>query len=145
MFQTRLTEPLRVLVVDSWSDAADSLAMLLRLHGFDVSVAYDGPSALASAYINPPAAVIAELALPGLDGYRVAECLRREPRSENALLVAWTGYGQARHRAQAYESGFDYYLLKGCDPEEVLVVLSELRRARLGLPDESSILCAHLV
>src|SRR5262249_48728959 len=60
--QPRLPEPEpatpipfhRVLVVDDSIDAADSLAMLLRLEGQEVQVAYDGPSALEQALANPP-------------------------------------------------------------------------------------------
>src|SRR5262249_32372895 len=62
-------------VVDDNRDAADSLALLLRLAGQDVRAAYDGPSALAQARDFRPALVFLDIGMPGMDGYEVARRL----------------------------------------------------------------------
>jgi CheY-like chemotaxis protein len=120
-----------VLVVDDCRDAADSLALLLKQWGYQAEVAYDGPSALAAALARPPAAVLLEVGLPGMDGYEVARRLRGRPWTAGALLVALTGYGQEEDVRRCCESGFDLHLLKPIDPEELRRVLDGWLVARL--------------
>jgi CheY-like chemotaxis protein len=89
------TAPRRILVVDDNVDAAESLALLLRLGGHEVRVACDGPGALAAAQAEPPEMVVLDLGMPGMDGFEVARRLRALPGSKDALLVALTGWAQA--------------------------------------------------
>jgi CheY-like chemotaxis protein len=113
----------RVLVVDNCHDAAASLAWLLERWGFQAAVAYDGPSALAAALAWPPAVVLLEVGLPGMDGYEVARQLRGRPWTAGALLIALTGYGREEDVRHCREAGIDLHLLKPCDPEELHRVL----------------------
>ncbi len=53
------------------------MARLLRASGFRVIVAHDGQSALETAKAQRPDVVLLDIGLPGIDGYRVAEYLRR--------------------------------------------------------------------
>jgi CheY-like chemotaxis protein len=119
--------PLRphVLVVDNRHDAAVSLARLLERWGFQPVVAYDGPSAVAVALAQPPAAVLLGLGLPGLDGCEVARRLRGLPRMGEALLVALTGYGEEEDVRRCHEVGIDLHLLKPYESEELHRVLDE--------------------
>jgi two-component system CheB/CheR fusion protein len=114
----------RVLVADSWPHGADSAALLLPLLGFEARPAYDGPAAPSAALAQTPDAVVLEVALRRLDGYEVARQLRRRGLGA-ALLVALTGYGQPAYRGRARAAGFDHFLVKPCDPEE----LKALQRA----------------
>jgi CheY-like chemotaxis protein len=82
----------RILVVDDNRDAAESLAMLLRVYGHDVRVAHDGLTALAVARAFHPEIVLLDLNLPRLDGRQVARQMRHEEGLDKALLVAVTGY-----------------------------------------------------
>ena len=66
------------LVVDDNRDAADSLAMLLRLQGAEVRVAYDGPSALDAARASRPDIVLLDIGMPGMDGFEIAAQLRAD-------------------------------------------------------------------
>ena len=120
--------PLRphVLVVDNYHDAAVSLARLLERWGFQPAVAFDGSSALALASADPPAAVLLEVGLPGLDGYELAARLRELPGMGQALLVALIGYGQKEDVRRCSAAGIDLHLLKPCDPEELRRVLDRM-------------------
>ena len=69
----------RVLLVDDNVDAAESLAMLLRLWGHEVAVAHDGPAALRAAEVQRPQVALLDIGLPGMDGYELARRLRRSP------------------------------------------------------------------
>lgn len=116
----------RILVVDDHRDAADSLALLLRLLGAEAHVARDGPSALAAARAVRPAVVLLDLGMPGMDGYEVARRLRREPGWRDVVLVALTGWGQEEDRRRSREAGFDHHLVKPVDPPALEALLAGL-------------------
>jgi len=111
--------PRRVLVVDDNVDAADSLAMLLRLTGHTVWTAYGGPSALEAAERHRPEVVLLDIGLPGMDGYEVARRLRSGAAAA-ATLLALTGYGQETDRRKTHEAGFDHHLVKPVDPDDLV-------------------------
>jgi signal transduction histidine kinase/CheY-like chemotaxis protein len=108
--------PRRVLVVDDNVDAAESLAMLLRVERHEVYTAHDGSTALAAAAAFRPEIVLLDIGLPRMDGYEVARRLRGQDGFQKTLLVALTGYGQEEDRRRAAAAGFDAYLVKPADP-----------------------------
>jgi PAS domain S-box-containing protein len=115
----------RILVVDDNVDAAASLAKVLtRLMGQEVRVAHDGLEALEAADEFRPEIVLLDIGMPGLDGYEVAERLRREPEFEGTLLVALTGWGQPEDQRRSQEVGFDRHLVKPVDPEALRELLA---------------------
>jgi signal transduction histidine kinase/ActR/RegA family two-component response regulator len=121
---------LRVLVVDDNADAAQMLAALLEVQGHDVSVEYDARGALARAQDEHPDVLLLDIGLPDMDGYELARRLRAQPENAGATLVALTGYGQNQDRAEAQQAGFDHYLVKPADLNEVneVLALAEARR-----------------
>ncbi len=119
---------LRVLVVDDNLDAAESLAMLLRLGEHEVSLAADGAQALRAAQASGPDVVFLDIGLPDMSGYDVARALRERPGGARLLLVALTGWGAEDDRARSRAAGFDHHLTKPADPETVERLLAE----RLG-------------
>ncbi|CAH0348297.1 response regulator [Aquabacterium sp. CECT 9606] len=119
----------RVLVVDDNVDAAESIAMFLALVGHDVKTAGDGPQALSCAPAFQPDVVVLDIGLPGLDGYEVARRLRQLPQTQQALIIALTGYGQQSDQAQAREAGFDEHLVKPADPEALIKVIAKRQQA----------------
>ena len=114
-----LAAPRRILVVDDNVDMVESLALLLRLRGHEVEVAYDGPGALKAAGSFHPEVVLLDIGLPGLDGYQVASLLRERRRDARVLLVALTGYGQDEDQLRAQQAGFDHHLTKPVDPQVI--------------------------
>jgi CheY-like chemotaxis protein len=113
--------PLRILVVDDNLDAADSLALMLKLWGYVPVVAYSGQAALdaAAAAAEPFAAALLDLGLPGMDGYELVRRLRVLPQLDGAALIAVTGYGQEQDRSRCWEAGFHLHLLKPVNPEQL--------------------------
>jgi PAS domain S-box-containing protein len=107
--------PLRILIVEDNIDAAASLALLLRLWGHDVEIAYEATSALAIAERSRPDVVLSDLGLPGVDGYELARRLRSEPAFGRVVLVALSGYGRAEDQRRALDAGFDHHLVKPPD------------------------------
>jgi signal transduction histidine kinase len=115
---------LRVLVVDDNRDAAESLALLMRLAGHQVQVALDGREALESARAFQPRILLQDIEMPGMSGYEVARRIREQ--ATDVLLVAVTGYGseEARHRSR--EAGFDHHLVKPVDFATLQQVLASV-------------------
>jgi PAS domain S-box-containing protein len=113
---------LRLLVVDDNQDAADSLAMLLRLQNHEVRVVHNGLAALELARDYRPELVFLDIGMPGMDGYEVARRLRQQSGLENVFLAAVSGWGQVEDRRRSAEAGFDHHLVKPVEPK----VLDEL-------------------
>jgi signal transduction histidine kinase/CheY-like chemotaxis protein len=109
----------RVLLADDNRDAADSLGLLLKLFGHDVRLAYGGHDVLAMARVFHPQFVLLDIGMPDLDGYQVAELLRRELVEHRVTLIALTGWGKEEDRRRAHGAGFDYHLTKPIDPQEL--------------------------
>jgi PAS domain S-box-containing protein len=115
----------RILVVDDNHDASETLAMLLRMLGHDVHMAYDGLAALELAQRLQPDVVILDIGLPKMNGYEVACRLRQLPGlKKRPLLVALTGYGHAEDRRCSGEAGFDYHLVKPVDPDTLQALIT---------------------
>jgi PAS domain S-box-containing protein len=121
------TEPVgrRVLIADDNRDAADSLAMLLRMDGHDVTVVHDGRQALATIHTVQPEVAVLDIGMPMLNGYEVARQVRQLPKGKEMTLIAVTGWGQASDKADAAAAGFDHHFTKPIEPEK----LSQLLRA----------------
>jgi PAS domain S-box-containing protein len=122
----KATIPRRILIVDDNKDGAESLAVLLGIHGHVVRTALDGPSALAAADEFRPEVVLLDIGLPGLDGYAVARELRSRPELHILRLVALTGWGQETDRERSRAAGFDLHLVKPIDPAELLRIVGSI-------------------
>ena len=109
----------RVLVVDDNVDAADSLALLLSMLGHEVRTAYDGPTALRTAPAFGPHVVLLDLGLPRMDGLEVARQMRQLDGLRDVLVIATTGHGREEDRRRCREAGFDDFLLKPLDLDEL--------------------------
>jgi PAS domain S-box-containing protein len=107
----------RVLVVDDNTDAAESLAVLLRLSGHEAQVANDGFAALKVAHAMRPDLILLDIGMPGMDGYEVARRLRQDAAFHNVKLVALTGWGQEEDRRRSKSAGFDAHYVKPIDPD----------------------------
>jgi len=122
--QPRGARGLRVLVVDDNVDAAQMLATLLEMNGYEVDIEYDGQGALASAVQAPPDVALLDIGLPDIDGHELARRLRAMPETTQAVLVALTGYGQVEDQRRAYKAGFDHHMAKPADLAKLLELLA---------------------
>lgn len=118
--------PARVLIVDDYVLAAESLGTLLQELGFETQIAHDGASALAAVAQFHPSIALVDIGLPVMDGYEVARRLRRTPGFERLPLVALTGYGQQSDRERVKQAGFDEHLVKPVDAERIGALIERL-------------------
>lgn len=118
----------RVLVVDDNRDAADSLAQILRLLGFQVRATYDGKSALAIASRDAPVAVFLDMAMPDMNGTQLLQALRVLPDCESVFAIAVSGFGAEDEKAgRADFSAFDVKLQKPVDLGEIRAVMQKTK------------------
>ncbi|HWM68466.1 MAG TPA: ATP-binding protein [Steroidobacteraceae bacterium] len=120
-------KPLKVLVVDDNVDAADSIALLLTIDGFEAHSVHGAVAALDTVSSFKPDIVLLDIGLPVMDGYEVAQRLRAHIPIEQMRIVALSGYGQQADRERAAQAGFDDYLVKPVEP----TVLSQFLRSLL--------------
>jgi PAS domain S-box-containing protein len=120
----------RILVVDDNQDAANSLAMLLRMKGHEVRIAYDGLEAVEAAAAYQPDVALLDVGLPRLNGFDVARRIRQTDKDRRVILVALTGWGHEEDRRRSKEAGFDHHLVKPADPDDLDRVLESLASRR---------------
>lgn len=121
---------LHVLIADDDRDTIATLSALLETEGHVVQPVYSGVEVLPAVRFFRPDAVLLDMSIPGMSGYAIAQAIRfgftdiRRP-----LLVAISGvWKEPAERVFAQHAGFDHYLVKPCDPGELLRLLSALRR-----------------
>jgi len=114
----------RILIVDDNQDAADALAMVLQVAGYDVGVRYTAGEALAYAKEHAPAIGLLDIGLPDMNGHELARSLRLLPQMSGARLIAVTGYGQQDDKDKSHASGFDHHLVKPIDVSQLIELLA---------------------
>ncbi len=115
---------MRILIADDNQDAAESLALLLSIHGHDVFVATDGEQALGAVTTFHPDVVLLDIGMPRLNGYDVARAMRARAGGEHLRLIALTGWGQDEDRQRAFDAGFDAHLTKPPNMVSLLAALT---------------------
>jgi len=116
----------RVLVVDDNTDAAASLALLLKMEDYDVSTAANGQEAIERVRAFQPHIIFMDLAMPHLDGVEAARRIRALPEGTHVRIIALTGWGQEADRRRTREAGMDHHLIKPVSLEALQDVLNTL-------------------
>lgn len=123
------TEPnsCRVIVVDDHPASAEMLAEVLRMEGYSATVAHSGQDALAVAREFKPAIALLDIGLPDMNGFALAGLFKAAPDLQHTRLVALSGYAQPHDPNGPQPGGFEHYLIKPVEIEELLCVLARLR------------------
>lgn len=120
-----------VLVVDDDPDVARFVEVNLRSAGYDVTVASNGEEAIERAVELRPDLVLLDVMMPKLDGFEVAQRLRRDPRTSSSSIIMLTAKALSSDKVLGLSSGADDYIIKPFDPVELLArVKGTLRRAK---------------
>lgn len=117
--------PHRILIVEDDMTIAGNLYAYLEAHGFVPDAAYDGVHALALLKANTFDAVVLDIGLPGLDGFRVLRGLREEGGSSVPVLVL-TARDTLEDKLTGFAHGADDYLTKPFALAEVHARLTAL-------------------
>jgi CheY-like chemotaxis protein len=117
---------LKILVVDDNPDSALSMAMMLSMMGHDTRTAHDGEAAVTTAEEFRPQVVLLDIGLPKLNGYEVAQRIRKQEWGTAMFLVAITGWGQDEDRRRSEDVGMNLHMVKPVEPAVLESVLSGL-------------------
>ena len=116
---------LSVLIIEDHRDAADSLAELLGLFGYRVTVARTGSAALRAVDIDMPDVVLLDIRLPDMDGWVVARRIRDTATGgPQPVVVALTGCSSEADRCRSADAGIDLHWMKPADPAALLATLA---------------------
>jgi DNA-binding response OmpR family regulator len=119
---------LRILIADDDRDTGLTLATILRSEGHEAHIVLRGDEVLEVDRLFRPDALILDISLPGMSGYAVAREIRdRRGPGVGPLLIAVSGkWTKPSEKLLGRMVGFDHYLVKPCDPQEILRLLEPL-------------------
>ena len=123
----------RVLVVDDEPQILRTLAINLRVRGYDVVTAADGRQALDAAAAQPPDVVVLDLGLPDLDGVQVIGGLRGWT---SVPILVLSGRSDSTDKVEALDAGADDYVTKPFGMDELLARLRAMSRRRAPADEE---------
>ena len=131
-----------VLVLDDDPTVTDVVRRYLELGGYRVRTSADGRAGLADALADPPALLVLDLMLPGLDGLEVFRRLREE---HPVPVVMLTARGDEADRVAGLELGADDYLTKPFSPRELVLRVAAVLRRATPAPDRGALADGDLV
>ena len=127
----------RVLVIDDEAPIRLLCRVNLEAEGMSVLEAADGPSGLDTARKERPDVVLLDVMMPGLDGWRVAEHLLEDERTNEIPIIFLTARAEFRDRARGLDIGGVDYVTKPFNPLELAPLVRELlARIERGERDE---------
>jgi DNA-binding response OmpR family regulator len=109
-----------ILVVDDDEGTCDLLTTLLARHGYATRAATSGADCLAIVAREPVTLLVLDVVMPGMDGFRVCEALRKTPAGRRLPVLLLTGYDDLATRRQGMRHGVSEFLTKPVDPDELL-------------------------
>ena len=109
-----------VLLVDDDEDNVRILRSFLLRRGYEVRIARDGSSALASVRQQRPDVILLDVMMPGMDGMQVLDHLKLDPKTASIPVVMVTAKTQDEDVLAGYQSGAEYYVTKPFTPRQIL-------------------------
>jgi PAS domain S-box-containing protein len=119
---------LKVLVVDDDGEARELVAAALRRAGAQVRTAANASEALADVGQHPPAVIVSDLEMPGVDGYQLIQRLRAlDPEHGGTIpAAALTAHARPDEVRRALDAGFQRHVSKPAAPEEIARAVAAL-------------------
>ena len=130
----------KILIADDEPNIVISLEYLMKREGYDVSVARDGPAALAAIRRERPALVLLDVMMPGMSGFEVCQAVRADESLAGVKIVMLTAKGRDTDVAKGTALGADAYVTKPVSTRE----LAERVRELLGMKIDRRELIATL-
>jgi DNA-binding NarL/FixJ family response regulator len=123
----------RILVIDDDARLREHYREILRLEGYEVAEARNGREGIERARREPPDLVLCDITMPEMNGHRVLEALRSEPRLAHVPFVFLTGWSEQEDIRTGMNLGADDYLTKPVVADELAsAIRARLRRAELA-------------
>jgi len=125
---------IKIMVVDDDKHIAELISLYLRKEGYETKEIYNGRMAVEVFPDYAPFLVLLDLMLPGMDGYKVCEEIRR---ISPVPIIMLTAKGETFDKVRGLELGADDYIVKPFEPKELVArVKAVLRRyEKTEMPD----------
>lgn len=117
----------RILIVDDAPDVLEMFDTMLRLSGYDTTVAPSAVEALELVRRAQFDIVVSDIGMPQMNGYELAQRIRELPGYKDVPMIAITGFAMFKDREQALQSGFNVHLSKPVNPITLLELIEKLR------------------
>jgi DNA-binding response OmpR family regulator len=114
---------LRVLVAEDQTDLSHMFTWTLSHCGFDAVAVLDGLEVHSKARSFRPHFILLDVGLPGIDGYRIAELIRKDADLNNVIIIGISAYGPDLHGGGNQHANFNHYLTKPVDIQSILPLL----------------------
>ncbi len=132
-----------ILIVDDNSTNLEVLSETLTRSGFQVSVAIDGESAIEQVKYHPPALILLDIMMPGIDGFETCKRLKSDVASKNIPIIFMTALSDTENKVRGFSLGAVDYITKPFQREEVLArvqVQLKLQNLAKTLKDQNQLL-----
>lgn len=121
--------PRRILVIEDNEDSAEVLQTFLEIHGHEISVRRNAAEGLECARQTKPDLIICDISLSGaMDGYNVAEEIRRHDGLKSVFLIALSGFGRPEDKEKSKIAGFDEHFTKPTDFDALIELINNFDR-----------------
>jgi two-component system, OmpR family, phosphate regulon response regulator PhoB len=130
-------QPTKILLVEDDQSLSEIVSYNLRLHGFDVTTAGDGQTAIACATETNFSIVLLDVMLPGLDGIEVCRRLRQisSPQNDSMVIIILTAKAEESDQLLGFSVGADEYVVK---PFSIRVLLERVKAIQRRITSLSS-------
>ena len=111
---------LKALIIEDNEQNMYMLTFLLKANNYDVIQTFNGTDGIKTALTTNPDVILLDIQLPEIDGYQVAEELRKEPGMADVPIIAVTSHAMVGDREKAIKSGATGYIEKPIDPDNFI-------------------------
>ena len=129
-----------ILVVEDDPDIAQLIAHYLEKAGYAVAHLSTGAAVMPRVRREPPALVVLDLMLPGLDGLMLCQAMRSDPQTAGIPIIMVTARGEEADRIRGLELGADDYVTKPFSPKELAARVTALLRRTTRSPAAGGVL-----
>ncbi len=116
-----MTTKTRILIIEDNEQNMYMLTYLLEANQYEVFQSFTGVDGLKKAKLLIPEVILLDIQLPGTDGYRIAQELRKEKSLQRTTIIAVTSFAMIGDQEKSIEAGADGYIEKPIDPETFIL------------------------
>jgi two-component system, cell cycle response regulator DivK len=107
----------RILIIEDNEHNLYLQTFILEKNGHEIIQAHNGETGIARAARELPDLILLDIQLPGMDGYTVAEALRKNPATADVPIIGVTSYAMSGDRERILEAGCTSYIEKPINPD----------------------------
>lgn len=114
-----------ILIIDDNKDLASIFAEYLNIIGYEAIAVNSGEEGIELAEVKQPQVILCDIGMVGMNGYDVARYIRQDDDLKDVHLIAISGYSSEVDVERAFDAGFDKYLSKPLDLEDIRGAIEE--------------------